>query len=71
MKRSGAFLSGILLLSIRVIGKFDKNFQSLKEAGISEVAKAIFKLPQVFPLILNTDCRFPLAVSWFAFGWCC
>ncbi|KAL2634691.1 hypothetical protein R1flu_006170 [Riccia fluitans] len=39
------------------IGKFDKNVQSLKEAGISEVAKAIFKLPQIMSLSLGNKYR--------------
>ncbi|KAL3693124.1 hypothetical protein R1sor_006775 [Riccia sorocarpa] len=35
------------------ISKFDKNVESLKEAGISEVAKAIFKIPQIMSLSLG------------------
>ncbi|KAG6550756.1 hypothetical protein Mapa_007660 [Marchantia paleacea] len=35
------------------ISKFDKNVQSLKEAGISDVARAIFKIPQIMSLSLD------------------
>ncbi|BBN04719.1 mTERF domain-containing protein, mitochondrial [Marchantia polymorpha subsp. ruderalis] len=35
------------------ISKFDKNVQSLKEAGISDIARAIFKIPQIMSLSLD------------------
>ncbi|CAM6126585.1 unnamed protein product [Calypogeia fissa] len=36
------------------ISKFDKNIQSLRDGGIKEVAKAIFKLPQIMSLSLDS-----------------